>query len=139
MKYLFRIVLFIIARGGLSLAVVAWGISEWVRIMTSATVETCSAKIDICSRGVAAASFGESGTYLVLPPVDVAEAIQVFEPRDQDLERFDYTHPVPGVNDLTDGSVILISIRHWFVIAAFALFYATLKLIFRQRRQPCEF
>ena len=88
-----------------------------------------------------AASFSESWAYLVLPPADVAEAILVFEPRDQDLERFDYTHPMPGVNDLTDGSVILISIRHWFVSAAFALFYATLKLIYRQRRQPqpCEF
>ena len=135
--------LFIVARGGLSLAVVAWSISQWVGILTSATVENCSAQVVVCGKGVAiaaATAFSEPWAYQVLPPVDVAEAMWVFEPRDQDLETFACTHPIPGVNYLTDSSVVIISIRHWFIIAAFALFYVAIRFIYRQcpQTQPCE-
>jgi len=57
-------ILFIIARGGLSLAVVAWSISQWVGIITSVTVENCSAQVVVCSKGVATAA----GTAAVATP-----------------------------------------------------------------------
>ena len=144
MRSLIRPALFLVARLGLFLAVIAWGVSQWhvVNLRGHNLQLTCESK---------AWTF-DSGPWWPEPfHVDVSSAFLKVALNDSQHWVEHYWGPCPYEPDvfwcglclynaaefhwkLPPARLHLIA-HHWFIVAFFALFYGVLKWAYRKRGQ----
>ncbi|MCP4787149.1 MAG: hypothetical protein GY903_21035 [Fuerstiella sp.] len=151
MKNLIRMSLFIIARAGLSLAVVAWIVGQW-----------WSLKVGSHSNWGSLASIVHEGFVFVLKPelsiweprvgiwpdtVDDSVVHLFFSPVDEirdEVPADTFLKQMPGMTvvrqPFSPSATTLVAICHWLVTTFFTVFNIALHLIYRKRpeTQPCE-
>ena len=145
MKNLLRMSLFIVARAGLFLAIVAWIVGQWCGILASGSLMTASA---VCFTG-------EPGIIVGLTNFKVSWRFDVSEEQSRPMWAFDYSEPefsglrrqvslVEPVSGLVlfydHNGGVNIAVRHWLIITLFTAFNIVLHFIYHKRPegQPCE-
>mgnify|MGYP006928347510 CR=1 FL=1 len=144
MKNLLRMSLFIIARAGLCLAVVAWIVGPWCSIESFGGFTTASA---FCLTGQSGIIVGLRSDYTGLY-LDVSEeqsvAMWIFaygEPEYRNRRgRLKLVEPVSGLILFSDTVNAGIAIHHWLIVSLFTAFNIALYFIYRKRPEgkPCE-
>lgn len=143
MRALIRPTLFMIARLGLFLAVVAWGTSQELQFELRSTSGASKTTGGLNSQGWYAVC---DGPYLAATFPEMSSG-----PFDEFYEGLWFEIPVaiPGIFDrvysllgltITTGPLKVISARHWLLVSIFALFNGVLMFIYRKRPEvkPCE-
>ena len=153
MKNLIRMSLFIIARVGLVLAVVAWSIGQRWGLYGSVESQTLSLSAAMVPLGwVAKQNTGSlrrsptrpswTGSVERLPSHRNHEQTRAWA-FDQPGGDYSFYRPTGVMNGLgiifaEYPSTRTISIRHWVIVTFFALFFALLKCMYRKRRDEME-
>ena len=138
MKNLLRMSLFIIARAGLCLSVVAWVMGQWWTGTVHVIGDGRSLRVDTArSIFFHMVSFGSSP----MPTVefDLMPGPLVWELGNDNSEGVTFVQ-LPGlcVEFDNDGEWLLGQLRHWLTITLFVLFYGVLKWVYRKRGKAAE-
>ena len=138
MKNLLRMSLFIIARAGLCLAVVAWIAGQWWSIESVGDFTAASAFFFTGQAGIIVGVTSDDDADWRL---DVSEkqspVMWVFAynaPENSELaKQITFAEPFSGLALISDSRTIGAAIRHYLVVTFFALFYGVLKWVYRKR------
>ena len=121
MRPLIRPTLFAIARLGLFLAVVVWIVSQWWSVSIS------YGDTAYVSRDGLTFIYDQDSVYPSSVTVNI-EYVGNLEPWFSNVVHVEQPTVMVG----------FLSFRHWFIVTAFALFYAVLKWVYRERRDVAK-
>ena len=125
MRDLIKPTLFIVARLGLLLAVVAWIIGQWWMVKVSSQVEMSRRGWQYCN---------------VLPMEARFSIWRKTEWHNLDVSITDFLSETPrtdvsfrGIEFRQYSAVRYLRVPHWLIVTIFALFYGVLKWVYRKR------
>jgi hypothetical protein len=151
MRSLIRPALFMVARIGLVLSVVAWIVGQWTLIAANSHSGRAGGfTVLLMDEGVVVALGNPSVSKLTFEPhvivygntADDSWFRLLFAPLDELRDKSPavmYLNRVPGMTlVLFPSTAAIIAIRHWLIITFFALFYGVLKWLYRKRGEAVE-
>ena len=132
MKNLLRMSLFIIARAGLCLAVVAWIAGQWWGTIAEGSLSQLSCGLGMESNGFILQVATRPVTACIRPlgKGELASVNMYFESTAAEIGA---TQLLPGAKVLSGSGEYCLFVHHYFTITLFALFYGVLKWVYRKR------